>query len=82
MGGRLKLQAIGGGQRGRSSCRKVHCPLTTLLDAQGPNPEKAMQLEKMRIVMDRSGIKRLEACEDNALLAKAKRAPIPHIGHH
>ena len=57
-------------------------PLATLMDPQGPNPEKAMQLEKMRIVMDRSGIKRLEPCTDSALLAKAKRAPLPHLGHH
>ncbi|CAL8462889.1 g2423 [Coccomyxa elongata] len=63
------------------TARVYHVNSVLELRTQGPNPEKAMQLEKMRIVMDRSGIKRLEACEDNALLAKAKRAPLPHIGH-
>ena len=48
---------------------------------QGPNPEKAMQLEKMRIVMDRSGIKRLEPCGDDAVLAKVKRLPFAHRGN-
>ena len=52
------------------------------LVAQGPNPEKAMQLEKMRIVMDRSGIKRLEPCGNDALLAKVKHLPFAQRGHH
>ncbi|BDA48116.1 hypothetical protein COCOBI_11-3740 [Coccomyxa sp. Obi] len=62
------------------TARVYHVNSVLELRTQGPNPEKAMQLEKMRIVMDRSGIKRLEACENNALLAKAKRAPFPHLG--
>ncbi len=72
-----ELYGIAGSQWGLQGIKRVERRM------QGPNPEKAMQLEKMRIVMDRSGIKRLEPCGDDALLAKTKRLPAPfaHRGH-
>ncbi|KAK9907295.1 hypothetical protein WJX75_000938 [Coccomyxa subellipsoidea] len=56
------------------TARVYHVNSILELRTQGPNPEKAMQLEKMRIVMDRSGIKRLEPCGDDAVLAKERCA--------
>ena len=47
---------------------------------QGPNAEKAMQLEKLRIIMDRNGIKRLEPCGDD-VLAKARHHMHMHMPH-
>ena len=41
-------------------------------DMQGSNPERSMQLEKMRIIMDRDGIKRLEPGGAGVLTKRAR----------
>jgi hypothetical protein len=49
---------------------------------QGSNPEKSLQLEKLRIVMDRDGIKRLEPCS-TSVQTKRQRHMLPKLpGQH